>query len=113
MNVVGYPGLNLPVLDPLAIDKMQISQGGDSPINIVMDFKEIVLTGVSKANAYKATGFTRNMEGGKITLKIKVPALSLMGPYKINGKVLILPIQGIGQSNLTMSTVFNYISIKL
>ena len=81
---------------------MQIKQGGDSPINIVLDFNNIIISGMSKAVAYKATGFSKNVAGDKVVLRMKAPSLSVHGPYKINGKVLILPIQGDGKSNLTI-----------
>jgi Haemolymph juvenile hormone binding protein (JHBP) len=34
-----------------------------------------------------------------------VPRLSIIGNYKINGKVLVLPIQGDGKCNLTIDNV--------
>lgn len=39
---------------------------------------------------------------GKYELKVKGPALYLVGPYKISGRVLVLPIQGVGISNTTL-----------
>lgn len=81
---------------------MQIKQGGDSPINIVLDFNNIIISGIAKTVAYKATGFSKTITGDKVVLRMKSPSLSVHGPYKINGKVLILPIQGDGQSNLTI-----------
>lgn len=39
---------------------------------------------------------------GKYLLNVKGPALYLIGPYKISGRVLVLPIQGVGQSNITL-----------
>lgn len=52
--------------------------------------------------------FGKNFSGfqkepaGKYMLKIKGPVLYLVGPYKISGRVLVLPIQGDGQSNITL-----------
>lgn len=81
---------------------MEIVQGGDSPVNIVLHFKDVDFTGVSKAKAYKARGFNENPEGDKLDIRFKAPQISIIGPYSINGKILILPIQGKGKSNLTM-----------
>lgn len=47
-------------------------------------------------------GFDENIEG-KYELRAKGPQVSLLGPYTIAGKILILPIQGEGQSNITIS----------
>lgn len=39
---------------------------------------------------------------GKYSINVKGPALYLVGPYKISGRVLVLPIQGEGKSNITL-----------
>lgn len=39
---------------------------------------------------------------GKYEFSIKCPVLKLIGPYVISGQVLILPITGDGQSNMTL-----------
>lgn len=95
----GIPEVNLVQLDPLIIEKMDIVQG-DGPINIELNFKNVELTGLSESTIKKASGFTA--EPSQMDLAILVPVASLVGGYKINGKVLILPIQGQGHSNMTM-----------
>uniref|UniRef100_A0A182PS73 Uncharacterized protein n=1 Tax=Anopheles epiroticus TaxID=199890 RepID=A0A182PS73_9DIPT len=95
----GVPDIGLVPLDPLRIDKMDIVQG-DGPINIVLNFRKVDLNGFREAIVKKASGFTSNPT--KMELNILVPVASLVGGYKINGKVLILPIQGEGSSNMTM-----------
>lgn len=50
-------------------------------------------------------GFGANPEG-KYLLSLKGPPLNLVGPYKINGRVLILPIQGVGRSNITLGMYY-------
>lgn len=47
------------------------------------------------------SGFQRD-PNGKYSLACKGPALYLVGPYKISGRVLVLPIQGAGKSNITL-----------
>ncbi|XP_049286339.1 uncharacterized protein LOC125765363 [Anopheles funestus] len=96
----GVPEIGLVPLDPLRIDKMDIVQG-DGPINIVLNFKKVDLTGFQHAQIKKANGFTSNPT--KMDLNLVVPVASLVGGYRINGKVLILPIQGEGSSNMTMA----------
>jgi Haemolymph juvenile hormone binding protein (JHBP) len=51
--VAGNSALNLPPLDPFLIEQMQIKQGGESPVNIVIDFKKVKLLGISGINFYK------------------------------------------------------------
>lgn len=99
----GIPELNLVALDPLKIAKMDIVQGKDSPINVVLNFKDVDLTGLSQATVNKANGFNANPT--KMELSLQAPVASLVGGYKINGKVLVLPIQGEGKSNMTMENI--------
>ena len=49
------------------------------------------------------------MKNYKYTAKAKIDKLTLKGKYMIDGKVLILPIKGDGDSLLTlgMYTIFN------
>lgn len=48
------------------------------------------------------SGFQKNPVG-EYELRLKGPVLYLVGPYTISGRVLILPIQGTGLSNMTLS----------
>lgn len=102
-NAAGIPEIGLVSLDPLKIQKMDIVQGGDGPINVVLNFKNVDLTGLSESVVKKANGFTANPT--KMELAIMAPVSSLVGGYKINGKVLILPISGEGRSNMTMENI--------
>lgn len=61
------------------------------------------------------SGFDDKPEG-KYELKFKSPSTVLYGPYTIKGKILILPIQGTGISNITVCTslfIANYIYAKV
>lgn len=49
-------------------------------------------------------GFNKDPIGDYV-FKLKGPVLHLIGPYKISGRVLILPIQGEGASNITLGTL--------
>lgn len=45
----GHSGLSFPPLEPLRINRIDISQGASSPIAINLNFKDLDLTGISKA----------------------------------------------------------------
>ncbi|ETN58944.1 takeout [Anopheles darlingi] len=96
----GLPELGLASLDPLRIDEMDIVQG-DGPVNIVLNFKNVDITGFSEVIVKKVKGITANPN--VMEMNLLIPLASLVGNYKINGKVLILPIQGEGISNMTMA----------
>lgn len=53
------------------------------------------------------SGFQKDPTG-KYLLSGKMPVLYLIGQYKISGRVLVLPIQGNGQSNITLGKVFDF-----
>lgn len=53
-------------------------------------------------------GFSQNVK--KFVLDANIPQLQLIGDYKINGQILVLPIQGEGYSNLTLG---KYVFINL
>lgn len=48
-NPNGHAGLSVPPMEPLRINKIDISQGGKSPIAIDLNFKDLDLGGLSKA----------------------------------------------------------------
>lgn len=50
------------------------------------------------------SGFQKGL-AGKYLLNVKGPRLFLVGPYKISGRVLVLPIQGVGKSNITLGNL--------
>lgn len=100
----GIQGLNLVSLEPLYIDKMDIANGGNSPVRIVLNFKDIALSGISQGKIQYTKGFERDFDGKKMEIKVKFPgSVVLAGNYKISGQVLILPIQGNGNCNLTLN----------
>lgn len=47
------------------------------------------------------SGFQKD-PNGKYEIRMKGTAIQLVGEYNIKGKILILPIQGVGNSNITM-----------
>lgn len=96
----GLPALGLASLDPLRIDEMDIVQG-EGPVNIVLNFRNVDITGFKDVIVKKAKGLTDNPS--VVELNLLLPVATLVGNYKINGKVLILPIQGQGISNMTMA----------
>lgn len=56
---------------------------------------------INRTGAYR--GFEKDYQG-TYEIKLKGPVLYLVGAYKISGRVLILPVQGEGKSNMTLGT---------
>jgi len=97
----GHAGLNLVQIDPLHISDITLKQGSESPVNIELKFKESDLIGLSAHDFYSFKGFQKG-DHGVHEIKLRGPVLNWIGPYKISGRMLILPIQGEGMSNLTL-----------
>lgn len=56
-------------------------------------------------------GFMKQFEGVTNIIRAKVPNLQIAADYSIGGRVLLLPIQGEGRSNLTLSNISAVIKI--
>ncbi|XP_055681652.1 uncharacterized protein LOC129789028 [Lutzomyia longipalpis] len=95
----GFPGLNLIPIDPLRVDKVDIRQNSESPVNINLFFRDIILNGLSQLKVYKMQGFVENPR--KIEMRARLDKLVLNANYKARGRILLLPINGEGKCNLT------------
>lgn len=96
-------GLNQ--IDPLLIKKMDIEQGGNASVTINLKFRNVNLIGLAKSEVYKITGFKEDPEKNKLEIKFKSPLGTIQGPYQINGKILVLPIQGKGNVTLNLENL--------
>ncbi|XP_039947953.1 uncharacterized protein LOC120766477 [Bactrocera tryoni] len=97
----GDTSINLRQIDPIDAGTFTLKQGADNPVNIDLTFSNNKIYGVANATAYKARGFGKDLTK-KHELRFKVPVASLIGDYKIQGRILILPISGSGKNNITM-----------
>lgn len=98
----GHVGLNLPPIDPLHVKAINIAQGEASPVSIQLDLFEQDLIGLSDVKVQSVRGFEKIPDGQVFSVNATVKQVKLLGDYKINGRVLVLPIQGQGKSNLTL-----------
>ncbi|XP_067000825.2 protein takeout [Anabrus simplex] len=105
----GVPSLGVQPIDPLEIISLGIGQGG-GPVNINLEFNKIHLQGLS-------SGVMENvkMDPKKYvvdgTVRFKEP-IRLQGPYKVDGRILVLPITGDGNCNLTLADLVAVIHVQ-
>lgn len=124
----GLRSLNLVSLDPLFIEKVDIIQSRESPVNVNLNFKNVTMFGLSSMKVYKVvyvseinsdwsyclgfvlkivlnfkifSGFDKDPSTSKFEIYGKVNRLALIGQYRIKGSVIILPVTGSGASNFT------------
>jgi hypothetical protein len=83
---------------------MSIVQGENSRVNIALYFTNIDMFGLSKARAYKASGFNRIEDLDTIDIRFKTPSLMVKGPYRASGRILLLPLKGEGLTTMILGT---------
>lgn len=102
----GDPKYRIPVLEPLTISQMKIVQG-TKQVGMTMECQECKLYGLSETNFTKARV---DLEKQHVEWDFHMDRLQFLGKYKVSGRVLILPITGAGDANITLFDVdFSFI----
>ncbi|XP_017856587.1 PREDICTED: protein takeout-like [Drosophila arizonae] len=100
----GIKELGLVKLDPLHIKKFSLAKNPNSPVSIDMTFSNAELIGLRSSQVKRTSTFTRELSR-PIAFEMFSPKLTLKGPYSIDGKVLILPIVGKGDAEISLDNV--------
>ncbi|XP_049799195.1 protein takeout-like isoform X1 [Schistocerca nitens] len=97
----GIPSLGVPSIDPMPFATIKIQQGNKQrPVSVDVEFDNTLVYGMSR-------GFVDSVEmvpGSyhmKAHLRVDDP-MYMIGTYKVEGKVLVLPIKGSGAYNITI-----------
>ncbi|XP_044739903.1 circadian clock-controlled protein daywake-like [Chrysoperla carnea] len=100
--VKGLPEFRVPVLDPLVIPEIKVKSNGNQ-LNIFL--KNANVTGLGTAFVEH---FNFDLKGHKIHATLSIPHLNIQGDYKMNGRILVIPVRGKGPANMAISdTLFN------
>ncbi|XP_014293289.1 protein takeout [Halyomorpha halys] len=94
-------------IEPFKFQRLLIDQG-TGPVAIKLEFKNLNLHGVSNTKILDT-----KCDWKEISFKANLDNLLIFGEYKINGKVLVLPIAGNGASNITMTNLDVTAKMKL
>ncbi|XP_077290305.1 protein takeout-like [Arctopsyche grandis] len=95
----GDKALDIPQLDPLKLEHLTFERGGSrNAVNLDITLSNVGLLGFSNFVVKKLS----SPKNWNMTLKGKLNQLQILGDYKMNGKVLILPIVGSGKCNITL-----------
>ncbi|CAB3375916.1 Hypothetical predicted protein [Cloeon dipterum] len=101
----GIPSYGVPVLDPLRIDLLDVAEppeGSTRQVSLSLKMKDVDVVGLRNANLeYARIDLARE----RMSWKLTVPQVALLGKYTINGKVLLLPLRGRGDMNITLENV--------
>ena len=90
----GNSDIALPSIDPLRSNIMKVVQES-GPVVIEATMRDFKIHGFSKGKFYKFKGFDKNL----LEIGLKTPSGNFVGPYSINGKILIIPVTGEGKTD--------------
>ncbi|XP_014287382.1 protein takeout [Halyomorpha halys] len=94
--VKGDKSLGVMPLDPLRINKIGLSKGR-GPVSMELSLEDADVHGISMLQVKDTKTDWKTMN-----VKVTVPKIVVLSNYKVDGKVLILPITGQGKGNLTL-----------
>ncbi|KAL7024881.1 hypothetical protein ACKWTF_013232 [Chironomus riparius] len=100
----GNADIALPSIDPLISKVMRVVQDS-GPVVIEATMTNFEIHGFSKGKFKKFRGFDKNV----LEIELKAPSGVFKGPYKLNGKILIIPVTGEG----TTDTKFIDLNMKM
>jgi len=90
----GIPQLKIPSLEPMVVPRISVKQGS-GPVSIDSTFIDLKINGISN---YEILNVRSNLDENRIEIDAKLPYMYNEGDYLINGKILVLPITGNGDS---------------
>ncbi|XP_074041047.1 protein takeout isoform X2 [Leptinotarsa decemlineata] len=94
MILKGDKKLGIPNLLPLVVPHILVDAGK----NLKIAFEDIHVFGLDGIDLKQVK---IDIKTRKATLKLDVPQLELIGKYEVDGKLLVLPIKGKGDVNMT------------
>ncbi|XP_046392256.1 protein takeout-like [Ischnura elegans] len=92
----GIPSLGVPPMDPFFVKKINVEGNG---IGVHLIFRDVNLHGLSDT---KVTSIRITHDPPNFIWNIHIPVMQMIGKYEASGKVLLLPITGKGDFNVTM-----------
>lgn len=99
VSITGDRKYRIPNLNPLTLYNFQVDSGSRA-VGIKLVFKEAFISGLAEAEI-KATRF--DLDKKHVEFDLLFRKFYITGDYDISGRVLVLPIQGKGPANITLS----------
>uniref|UniRef100_A0A8D8Q441 Protein takeout n=1 Tax=Cacopsylla melanoneura TaxID=428564 RepID=A0A8D8Q441_9HEMI len=112
--IAGFPKYRIPSLDPLKVTQITLGTGNQQ-VGLSLMFSDVLVHGLRTVDVYKTKV---DLEKGHCILYWRNPTgVNLIGQYVMDGKILVLPIKGSGDGNITMKDLsgdysFNYELVK-
>ncbi|XP_073983828.1 protein takeout-like [Rhodnius prolixus] len=90
----GIPQLKIPSLDPMVIPRVNVKQGS-GPVSMDSTFTNLKINGITD---FTIKNIRPDLDNNQIDFEATLPYMYNVGDYKIEGKILVLPISGNGDS---------------
>nr|CAD7578714.1 unnamed protein product [Timema californicum] len=103
------PQYRIPKLEPLRLDEIKIDQGS-GPVQLSLTGKDVKVHGLSQA-VLKSVKF--DSDSKSLDIGFTVDKVTVLAKYDISGKVLVLPITGQGDLNITLDELSGVYKVKL
>lgn len=101
----GLPKYHIPVLEPLSILEIKVNQDNKG-VGFNLVAKDVLVNGLSNS---QMKDIRIELDPPHFWVDFHTPKVEMLGKYNIDGKVLILPIKGDGDANVTLVDVnFQY-----
>lgn len=97
--------MNIPIVDPYFLDYAEAEHSkGNSNFNLKSSLRNSTVSGLATSTKFTrvATRFDKKF-GLKAEGRIK--DIKIVGDYTMSGKLLVLPINGVGKANVTLTGV--------
>ncbi|KAH8312517.1 hypothetical protein KR044_011228, partial [Drosophila immigrans] len=98
----GYPAAAFPQVEPFLVKRFDISDGRTGSLSLKLSFADVNVEGLSTVKFDRAVGFDANPATSKFEMYGSFPKISLRGKYVADGRILILPIRGDGDADITL-----------
>ncbi|RZF33319.1 hypothetical protein LSTR_LSTR007664 [Laodelphax striatellus] len=96
----GIPSLDVPAIDPLHIHEILVHQNSSHSVRIMLALNHADVVGLS---GIEIQSVDADWDNYKIRIDMKSNALTIVGDYKVDGKIMVLPIFGEGKFNFSFN----------
>ncbi|XP_069681782.1 protein takeout-like [Periplaneta americana] len=90
---------NFPPLDPIQIDEIKVIEGGPRAASLNLVLRNAKIYGVRNTTI---ENFTYDFENQHIQHRLFIPKVEILAQYEASGRILLLPLFGKGDMNITL-----------
>ncbi|KAF6201093.1 hypothetical protein GE061_005540 [Apolygus lucorum] len=107
----GNDELGVEAIDPMHIDALSIEQGASSVVTIRLNFRNLKMIGMSSVVIDRAIP---DLKKNKLVLDYHcTEPLRMEGDYTSKGRILLIPINGVGKSTLLLDNFKGSITLNM